>query len=276
MTTWRCIHTGMSDSAWNMAVDEAILIAHSEGVVPPTVRFYGWNPPTLSIGYFQRARREVALERVAARGLGFVRRATGGRAVLHDQEVTYSVIVSESYPGMPTSVTESYRVISAGLLEGFRELKMQAEMVPLESEEEKVKYASMGSAACFDSPSNYELVVEGRKVAGSAQTRQKGVILQHGSILLDLDVDLLFDVLQFPSDRVRERMKRGFLQKAVAINQLRPDPVTYEKAVDAFTTGFAKGMNIQLIPGELSARELDLAHQLAASRYGREEWNLKK
>lgn len=276
MTTWRCIDTGVNDGAWNMAVDEAILIAHSEGVVPPTIRFYGWNPATLSIGYFQKARREVALERVAERGLGFVRRATGGRAVLHDREVTYSVIVSEDYPGMPSTVTESYRVISAGLLEGFRELEMQAEMVPLESEEEKAKYASMGSAACFDSPSNYELVVEGRKVAGSAQTRQKGVILQHGSILLDLDADLLFDLLHFPSDRVRERMKRGFFEKAVAINQLRSDPINYEKAVDAFTIGFAKGMNIQLTPGELTPRELEMARELVTSRYGRQEWNFKK
>ncbi|MDR6224692.1 lipoate--protein ligase family protein [Desmospora profundinema] len=276
MTTWRLIHTGKKDSAWNMAVDEAILIAHSEGAVPPTVRFYGWDPATLSIGYFQKARREVELERVAERGLGFVRRPTGGRAVLHDQEVTYSVVVSEDYPGMPTTVTESYRVISTGLLEGFRELGLQAEMVPLESEEEKAKYASLGSAACFDSPSNYELVVEGRKVAGSAQTRQKGVILQHGSILMDLDVDLLFDVLQFPSERVKERMKKGFLDKAVAINQLRKEPVPYEKAVQAFTDGFARGMKIRLEPGELTRRELELAQGLMKNRYGREEWNLKK
>jgi lipoate-protein ligase A len=276
MTTWRFIDTKTGDSAWNMAVDEAILTAHSEGAVPPTVRFYGWSPPTLSIGYFQKAQRELLLDRVAERGLGFVRRPTGGRAVLHDQEVTYSVIVSEAYPGMPTTVTQSYRVISTGLLEGFRALQLDAEMVPLESEEEKAKYASMGSAACFDSPSNYELVVEGRKVAGSAQTRQKGVILQHGSILLDLDVDLLFDVLRFPSERVKERMKQGFINKAVAINQLREDSVTYEEAVAAFTIGFARGMQIRLEPGELTEQELELAQQLVECRYGREEWNYKR
>src|SRR5699024_3640332 len=194
--TWRLLHTGWRSSAENMAIDEAILIAHSEGKTPPTIRFYGWDPATLSIGYFQKVDKELDMDRLRKRKLGIVRRPTGGRAVLHDQEMTYSVIVGEDYPGMPTSVTDSYRVLSQGLLEGFRKLDLSAEMVPLETEEEKEKYASMGSAACFDSPSNYELVVEGRKVAGSAQTRQRGVILQHGSILLDMDVDLLFDVLR--------------------------------------------------------------------------------
>jgi lipoyl(octanoyl) transferase len=274
--TWRLLWTGYRSAAENMAVDEAILIAHSEGKVPPTIRFYGWNPPTLSIGYFQRVEKEVDLERLRKRGLDFVRRPTGGRAVLHDRELTYSIIVSESYPGMPRSVTQSYRVISNGLLEGFRQLGLQAEMVSLADEAEKERYASMGSAACFDSPSWYELVVEGRKVAGSAQTRQRGVILQHGSILLDLDAELLFDVLRLPSDRVKERMKDVFLKKAVAVNQLREIPVTMEEALEAFTRGFEKGMDIQLSPGELSAYEKTLVRQLVETRYSRDEWNLKR
>ncbi|MFD1408180.1 biotin/lipoate A/B protein ligase family protein [Kroppenstedtia eburnea] len=273
---WRLLHTGNRSSAENMAIDEAILTSVSEGEAPPTLRFYGWEPATLSIGYFQKVEKEVNRDRLRAKGLGLVRRPTGGRAVLHDREVTYSVILAEDYPGMPTSVTDSYRVISTGLLEGFRELDLQAEMVPLETEEEKAQYASLGSAACFDSPSNYELVVEGRKVAGSAQTRQRGVILQHGSILLDLDVDLLFDVLRFPSERVKERMKRGFLNKAVAINQLRPEPVSFDEAVKAMTRGFEKGLQIRLEPGELTPREQELAQELVSSRYGRDEWNFKK
>ncbi|SMO39280.1 lipoate--protein ligase family protein [Melghirimyces algeriensis] len=274
--TWRLLHTGWKDSAENMAIDEAILIAHSEGRVPPTIRFYGWNPATLTIGYFQRVNKEIDLNRVQERGLGFVRRPTGGRAVLHDQEVTYSVIVEEGYPGMPTSVTQSYRAISMGLLHGFRNLGLQGEMIPLETEEEKRKYASLGSAACFDSPSNYELVIEGRKVAGSAQTRQRGVILQHGSILLGLDVDLLFDVLRFPSDSVKERMKKGFIKKAVAINELKGDPVSFEKAVQAFSKGFESGMKIQLKPSELTRYEQELAQQLVESRYGQDKWNFKR
>ena len=273
---WRFIDTGSLSPAMNMAIDEAILTVHSEGKTLPTVRFYTWDPATLSIGYFQKAEKEINFEKVREYGLGFVRRPTGGRAVLHDKELTYSVIVSENYPEMPSQVTEAYRVISNGLLKGFQNLGFHAEMVSLASEEEKAKYASLGSSACFDSPSWYELVVEGKKVAGSAQTRQKGTILQHGSILLDWDVDMLFNVLNFPSERVKERMKASFLDKAVAINLLGEQVVTLEEAKKAFFAGFAEGLEIELVPSELTKEELDLAKELAEQRYGTEEWNYKR
>lgn len=280
MTTWRFIRSGACSPAMNMAVDEAILTAHSEGKVPPTLRFYGWEPATLSIGYFQKAAEEVCFDALKRRGIGFVRRPTGGRAVLHDDELTYSMIVSESYPGMPTSVTEAYRVLSEGLVQGFRLLGLNAEMAQLATEEDKLKYAAASSAACFDSPSWYELVVEGRKVAGSAQTRQKSVILQHGSILLDMDVDLLFELLQFPSERVRERLKQSFTGKAVAINELcralnRP-PVTLAQAEEAFRQGIAQGLGIELEEAQLTPYEEQLARQLVEEKYGNDEWNLRR
>ncbi|RXT13654.1 biotin/lipoate A/B protein ligase family protein [Ammoniphilus sp. CFH 90114] len=273
---WRFIDSGPMSPAMNMAIDEAILTIHSQGKTPPTVRFYTWEPSTLSIGYFQKAEKEIDHEAVRKYGLGFVRRQTGGRAVLHDQELTYSVVVSESYPGMPTQVNEAYRVISNGLLEGFQTLGFHAEMVSLASEEEKAKYASMGSSACFDSPSWYELVVEGKKVAGSAQTRQKGTILQHGSILLDFDVDKLFNVLRFPSERVKERMKASFLEKAVAINHLSSRIVTLVEAHEAFYQGFEAGLGMELIPSVLTEEELELAEHLARDRYSHKDWNFKR
>ncbi|GAB7386790.1 octanoyltransferase LipM [Bacillaceae bacterium] len=273
---WRYLYTPRLSPAMNMAVDEAVLTLHSEGKVPPTVRFYTWNPATLSIGYFQKVDKEIDMEKVSAHGLGFVRRPTGGRAVLHDKELTYSIVVSESHPKMPTSVIEAYRVLSTGLLHGFRNLGLAAQMVSLASEEEKQKYATAGSAACFDSPSWYELVVEGRKVAGSAQTRQKGTILQHGSILLDLDVDMLFDVLKFPSEKAKERLKATFLDKAVAINHLTERPVSLEEAIAAFRSGFASGLEVDLQEGELTPDERKLAEQLARERYGSDAWNFKR
>lgn len=278
---WRFIRSGAMDPAMNMAVDEAIMSAHSEGNVPPTLRFYAWEPASLSIGYFQKAEEEVDFEELRKRGIGFVRRPTGGRAVLHDQELTYSLIVSEDYPGMPKGVTEAYRVLSEGLLLGFRHLGLQAEMVNLASETEKAKYAAAaGSAVCFDSPSWYELVVEGRKVAGSAQTRQKGVVLQHGSILLDLDIDALFDVLRFPSERVRERMKRSFPDKAVAINDLLRASAMVEvelPAVEAaFRQGFAEAMQVELVAGDLTAEEKKLAEELAREKYRNPEYSFRR
>lgn len=127
----------------------------------------------MSIGYFQKAEKEINLEAVKQYGLGFVRRPTGGRGVLHDKELTYSVIVSEEHPNMPKTVTEAYRVISEGILQGFRNLGLEAYFAIPRTEEEKAGLKNPRSAVCFDAPSWYELVVEGRKVAGSAQTRQK-------------------------------------------------------------------------------------------------------
>ncbi|GAB2693440.1 biotin/lipoate A/B protein ligase family protein [Paenibacillus thermoaerophilus] len=282
MHRWRFIHTGNLSPAENMAIDEAILTAHSEGNVPPTVRFYGWNPPSLSVGYFQKASEEVDFEALDRLGIGYVRRATGGRAVLHDRELTYSLIVSEDYPGLPKSVTEAYRVLSVGLLYGFQNLGLDAEMVTLASEEEKRKYASPegSSSACFDSPSWYELVVEGRKIAGSAQTRARGVVLQHGSILLDLDADLLFDLLRFPSERIKTRMKESFLRKAVAINELLEaknlPAVDLPRVEAAFFEGLARGLEAELVPGELTPYERELADRLVREKYGNEEWNHRR
>lgn len=275
MEKWRYVVTPPMSPEMNMAIDEAILTLHSQGKVPPTVRFYTWNPATLSIGYFQKMEKEINIDEVKRLGLGLVRRPTGGRAVLHDAELTYSVIVSEDHPQMPKSVTEAYKVISMGLLHGFQKLGLKAEMVSLATEE-KAKYNSPGSSACFDSPSWYELVVEGKKVAGSAQTRQKGVILQHGSILLDMDVDLLFSLLTFPSERVKERMMNSFKQKAVTINEVSSKPISLEEAIEAFYQGFAEGLGIELVPMDLTAEEQQLAKELAENRYSTDEWNFRR
>ncbi|UGB29457.1 lipoate--protein ligase family protein [Metabacillus sp. B2-18] len=273
---WRYIDSGNCSPAYNMALDEALLEWHSEGKIPPTIRFYGWNPATLSIGYFQKVEKEIDLEAVKKYGLGFVRRPTGGRGVLHDQELTYSVIVSEEHPEMPKTVTEAYRVISEGILEGFKNLGLDAYFAIPRTDEEKAGLKSPRSAVCFDAPSWYELVVEGRKVAGSAQTRQKGVILQHGSILLDLDEDMLFDLFKYPNDRVKERMQRAFKNKAVATNELRNEPVTIDEAKKAFKEGFEKGLDIELEPYTLTSEEEAYVNEIAKNKYESDEWNFKR
>ncbi|THG88484.1 octanoyltransferase [Alkalihalobacillus alcalophilus ATCC 27647 = CGMCC 1.3604] len=274
--TWRFINSGKCSPAYNMALDEALLEWHSKGLIPPTIRFYGWNPATLSIGYFQKVEKEINMDAVKEYGYGFVRRPTGGRGVLHDKELTYSVIVSEQHPEMPPTVTEAYRVISEGILEGFRTVGLDAYFAVPRTDEEKEALKNPRSAVCFDAPSWYELVVEGRKVAGSAQTRQKGVILQHGSIILDVDEDRLFDLFKYSSERLRERMQRNFKNKAVAINALREENLTIEEAVDAFKLGFEKGLNIHLEEYTLSEEEEAHVNRIAKERYESDEWNFRK
>jgi lipoyl(octanoyl) transferase len=274
--TWRFIDSGNCSPSFNMALDEALLDWHSEGKIPPTIRFYGWDPATLSIGYFQKVEKEINLDAVKEHGLGFVRRPTGGRGVLHEHESTYSVIVSEEHPEMPKTVTEAYRVISEGILKGFQGLGLEAYFAVPKTAEEREGLKNPRSAVCFDAPSWYELVVEGRKVAGSAQTRQKGVILQHGSILLDLDEDKLFSLFKYPSDRVKERMQRAFKSKAVAMNEISSETITMDMAKEAFKKGFEEGLNIHLEPYELSEEETQYVVDLAGTRYESDDWNFKR
>jgi lipoate-protein ligase A len=274
--TWYFINSGACRPSFNMALDEALLDWHSEGLMPPIVRFYEWNPATLSIGYFQNVKKEINMEEVKKHNLGFVRRPTGGRGVLHEHELTYSIIVSEDYPNMPATVTEAYRVLSEGLLIGFQKLGLDAYFSVPDTDEKKSDLKNPKSAVCFDAPSWYELVVEGKKVAGSAQTRQKGVILQHGAILLDLDEDKLVSLFNYPSEEVKARVRRGLPEKAVAINRLRETPATMEECVEAFMAGFAEGLDVNLEPYFLTTEQVEYVQSLEKSRYAHDEWTYRK
>ncbi|MEK5147405.1 biotin/lipoate A/B protein ligase family protein [Psychrobacillus sp. FSL K6-4615] len=275
-TKWYFINSGPCSPSYNMALDEALLDWHSEGLIPPVIRFYEWNPATLSIGYFQTVEKEIDIEAVKRLGLGFVRRPTGGRGVLHEHELTYSVIVTESYPSMPATVTEAYRVISEGLLLGFQNLGLNAYFSVPNTDEQKENLKNPKSAVCFDAPSWYELVVEGKKVAGSAQTRQKGVILQHGAILLDLDEDKLIQTFKFSSEEIREKVRKGLSQKAVSINKIISKPVTMEECKIAFKKGFADAMEIELVEYNLTQEQKNYVRQLEVTRYANDKWNYKK
>nr|WP_240546270.1 biotin/lipoate A/B protein ligase family protein [Paenibacillus artemisiicola] len=279
-----------------MAIDEAILAAHARGLVPPTLRFYGWRAPTLSVGRFQRAERDVDFAALRARGVEFVRRATGGRAVLHDRELTYSLVAAEDHPGLPAGVAEACAALSGGLLAGFRRLGLEARPfgggsgagMPDAVEPEpagggpgpSAREKAEASAACFDAPAGYEIVVEGRKIAGSAQMRADGALLQHGSIPLELDAGLLHDVLRFRDAERRRRMRAAFERHAVAVNPcLRRKglaPAAIGDLETAFLAGFAELLGVEPQPGALTAFEMELAGRLAAEKYGADAWNLRR
>ncbi|RNF41068.1 lipoate--protein ligase family protein [Planococcus salinus] len=272
---WIFVNSGPCSPSFNMALDEALLIWHNEGLIPPVIRFYQWEPAALSVGYFQKVDKEIDMEAVKKLGLGFVRRPTGGRGVLHEHELTYSIIVSEQYPDMPETVTEAYRVLSGGLLEGFRNLGLDAYFSVPDTEEKRADLKKPKSAVCFDAPSWYELVVEGKKVAGSAQTRQKGVILQHGAILIDLDAEKLLSVFRFSTEEAKDRMRKKLLEKAVSINSLRKTPAKVEECITAFKSGFEEALEIDLKPYILSSEQLEFVKSIEQERYAKDEWNFR-
>ncbi|MCL4368048.1 MAG: lipoate--protein ligase family protein [Actinobacteria bacterium] len=264
---WRLLITPPAPGAWNMAVDEAILEHHAGGVVPPTLRLYAWQPPALSLGYFQSL-AEVDLEACRQAGVQVVRRPTGGRAILHDREVTYSVVISEQW--LPGDVLQTYLVLSRGLLAAVRGLGAQADLA-----DAAPGGAGGPTAACFDTPSRYELEVEGRKLVGSAQTRREGVILQHGAIPLDLQAERLFRMLKV-SVAKRQLLAKALEARATDLNRCLGRQVAAGEVQDAVARGFGEALGLQLHLEALTDSELRRAEALVASKYGHPSWTNRR
>ncbi|GAA0467009.1 biotin/lipoate A/B protein ligase family protein [Alkalibacillus silvisoli] len=269
--TWYFINSKANSAAYNMALDECLLKWHSEGKIPPTLRFYTWEPACVSLGYFQKVEGKIHTDNTKRYGFDMVRRLTGGRAVLHDDELTYSVVISEDHPDMPKTVTEAYKVISQGLLEGYRLLGLDAEFSIPEG-----KLNQTGSAVCFDEPSWYELVLNGKKAAGSAQTRQRGVILQHGSVPISINFDELFDMFVYPDESKKERAKQLLKKKATSMEVEMERKPSIREVEKAFFHGFEKGLGVHFEPYMLTDEQEAEVHQLMKEQYESDEWNYSR
>lgn len=268
---WAVMHSGHHDAATNMAIDETLLKWHGEGKIPPTIRFYGWKRPSLTVGYFQNVDKTIEFAGIKKHDCDFVRRLTGGSAVLHDDELTYSIVVKEDHPLIPASINKAYYVLSQGLLEGYRSLGIEADFAIPEREELKLR-----SAVCFEQPAVYEMIAEGKKISGNAQTRKDGVLLQHGSIPIRLDANMLFDLFTFSSERLRARQRASFSNKAISINELTGKEYTFEMLEAAFLQGFEKSLDIRTTPTVLTKEQEDYVAYLVETKYGTDAWNLHK
>ncbi|WP_077324598.1 lipoate--protein ligase family protein [Virgibacillus siamensis] len=255
---WGILDSGFHDASVNMALDEALLNWHSEGKIPPVLRFYGWKKPSLSLGHFQKD-AEINYRNLQKHQCQHVRRLTGGSAVLHDDELTYSIVISEKNPGIPSSIQEAYYVLSKGIIQGYKNLGIEANYAEDLSRER--------SAICFERPAFYEMVADGKKLSGNAQTRKRGVLLQHGSIPLSIDEIMLFDLFVFPNEEVKARKRRAFAKKAAAINQLTEQKQTYDTVKKAFYEGFRDGLDLQLEPFTLSESQWNEVFHLAETNY---------
>ncbi|MGI6609009.1 MAG: lipoate--protein ligase family protein [Limnochordia bacterium] len=258
---WRLLLDGAATGAHNMAVDEALL----DSVQQPTLRFYSWQPYALSLGYFQDA-QTVDFAVCASEGIDVVRRPTGGRAILHAQEVTYSIALPPQHPLTDVGVAESYRYLSRGLLRGLALLGLRAELAkkPVSSQGRAHAHRSEAgvAAACFDAPSWYELVVAGHKVVGSAQVRRKGALLQHGSVPLWLEPERLYGVLRFRSEQNRERAAKKLGTSAAGLAQLIGRSVSFDEGVSALISGFEEALRVKTSVSSLSPDEHKMTQAL--------------
>ena len=272
--TWRLLHTPFTDGPRNMAIDEAILLANQPGGAGvPTLRFFGWNPPCLSLGYAQPS-GEVDRARLAAHGWDLVRRPTGGRAILHTDELTYSVIAPMDEPRVVGGVVESYQHLSAGLTYGLQRLGLS---VRADKEYSTAEQGPAKGPVCFEVPSNYEITVgtgeHPRKLLGSAQVRKHGVVLQHGTLPLGGDITRIVDALVFPDEATRQSAAARVVQRAATLGEVLGRDVTWGEAAAAMAAGFSAALHLTLIPGPLTPAEAETAERLYAEKYSTAAWN---
>lgn len=258
--------------ARNMAVDEAILTAVAAGGVPPTLRFYQWKPACLSLGYGQRA-READLERLHERGWEIVRRPTGGRAILHRHELTYSLALPIDHPIAAGGIIESYRRISDALLTGLQALGLHANA-------DRMADDAHLTPVCFETPSHYEITVAGKKLIGSAQVRRKGGMLQHGSLPLTGDIADICDVLVYPDEAARAASKQDVrAHAATLVDGLCGGvgcPPLKSLLVEHISAAFGVDFLARLTSRDLTPDEWAHAEQLEREIYGSDEWTFRR
>lgn len=236
-----------------MAVDEAVLTHHSKGLVPPTLRFYGWTPPAISIGYFQSMEDEINVVLCYDKGIDMIRRLTGGGAVLHDKELTYSIIIRDDLKKIPKPILDSYKFICKGITRGLSHLDIDSSFEPLN-----------------------DISAGGKKISGNAQTRRMGCVLQHGTIILDVNVDKMFSILRIPDEKIKDKLIKNVKERVTSLKILCGAEVSFEDARNAMIKGFSSALDIELVKGRLTESELDLAEKLMEEKYSAHEWKFKR
>jgi len=258
--SWRLLVDAAAGGAWNMAVDEVLLDGVAAGTTPPTLRFYQWMPPCLSLGYFQPF-DVVDVDGCRALGIEVVRRPTGGRAILHDRELTYSVALPASLLGHDGGVLPSYYRLSLALQDGLSGLGVPATLAP-----ESVGSSGQHGPVCFDRPSAHEILLNGRKLVGSAQMRRGGGLLQHGSILIEPRIDKLTACLRLPDGTDSRSIDTG----VAGLAELGVTDATQIAATIA--AAFARSFGVNLVEATLGPAEKVAAKALARSKYQSAGW----
>ena len=258
MNNWRLLKLETHDAYTNMAIDEAILTARTRNLAPNTIRFYRWNPSAVSIGKFQNIENEVQLDKCKKYGVDVVRRITGGGAVYHDTEgeITYSVVANKK-DLKAENINTVYAKFYGGIAEALKILGINADF-------------NEGNAKTCPN-----LIVNSKKISGSAQSHKKGVVLQHGTLLVDVDLEEMFTFLRVPWAKTCMDVINVAKNKITSIKKELGKTVSVEEVNNALSEGFKKALNIQLLEGELTPYENEIAKKLYKEKYTTDEWNFK-
>ncbi len=264
---WRLIISSPNTGPWNMAVDEAVMESVAAQDQPPTLRLYAWWPYCLSLGHAQSI-KEVDQECLRHSGWDIVRRPTGGRAILHADELTYSICALFNDPLIGGGVIESYRTISAGLLRALEMLGLAADSKPKNQGE---KHLSR-DPVCFQYPSDYEITFGGKKLIGSAQARRMNTLLQHGAIPLFGDITRIISALVFESERKKDAARHKLLLRASTLEDVIGRRVSWQEMADTIVLAFEELFHIRFAQKTLSTREFTRAKELITTKYDHADW----
>ena len=261
--SWRLLPYRVLRAAENMAIDEAVFRLNRREGLPPTLRFFGWQPPAVSLGYFQKTSREIDVAACRQAGIDIVRRPTGGKAVLHEHELTYSLAAPADHPLFTGDIVGTYRVVSACIVEALRRLGLTPEI----AFEGRTAAGTPLEGYCFAAPSRYELLVGGRKICGSAQVRARGAFLQHGSLLADLDPMRIASVMGVSVD--------GVTKTTTALREQLGRIVGYDDLARLLRGAFEDTLGVRLVESGLSPAEESLMQRLLSEKYSTDRWNLE-
>jgi lipoyl(octanoyl) transferase len=257
---WRLIKDGSGDGRLNMAIDRALLTASDRGQAPATLRLYGWDSPTLSIGYSQNKLMDIDSRQCERRNIAIVRRFTGGRALLHQHELTYSLVASIPHPGFPGNLAGDFFAVTKAVIRSLEKAGViKPEMVGKDKRNQG--RGQKRSPACFSTSNNWEISVKGKKLAGSAQRRLNRAFLQHGSILLDKDPELAHSLLRYSSDSAKEQELRKLTSNMLTLNDILPVNLEWEKLAQYFEDGFQETFPGSWKPDSLSSLEMELVEK---------------
>jgi lipoate-protein ligase A len=267
---WRLIINSPAEGSWNMAVDEAILEFVGKKEKLPTLRLYSWNPYCLSLGHAQSI-ADVNLHSLNVKGWGLVRRPTGGKAILHADEITYAIIAPADEHIVGGTVLESYQRLSKALLAALMLLGIQGDSKLKES-----SYRSLSTnPICFESPSDYEITANGKKIFGSAQVRRLQGVLQHGSMPIFGDITRITQVLNYSSLAEKKIADGNLLRNAGTLKDITHKLISWCNISDALIRGFSKEFNITFIQDCLSIGEIYRAKEIVRSKFGLNEWTFR-
>lgn len=265
---WRLVQTSPAEGAWNMAVDEAILESIGRDEVQTTLRLYAWEPACISIGYAQPF-SDVDFEGVSQNGWQVVRRITGGRAILHTNELTYSVIGPQDEPRLVGSVIESYRRLSQALMTALEFLGLPVKAAP---KDDNSGSSQNPEPICFEVPSHYEITAGGKKLIGSAQARKKAGVLQHGTLPLTGDLTRITKALKFPNEEARKEAGTRLLARATTVESVLKKKVSWGDAAQAFSEAFKTALNLNFEVTGLTPTEFKRADELFKEKYNHVNW----